>query len=109
MKIWDMHSVQTNGAIKGTYDGEADVNGLVLSEKAYLLALRDYRPAELVRLVAREGPELAAEELIGHFSSMDALRASGGRGLVAARSWSMAPKVIRSDEAEAPKAMDRRR
>lgn len=109
MKIWEVHSVQTNGAIKGTYDGEADVNGLVLSEKAYLLALRDYRPAELVKLVAKEGPELAAQELIGHFSSSDALKASGGRGLVAARSWSMAPKVVRSDEAEPPKAMDRRR
>jgi hypothetical protein len=102
MKIWDMHSVQTKGAIRGTSDGEADVNGLVLSEKAYLLALRDYRPAQLVQLVAREGPELAAQALIGHFGSLSALNASGGRGLVAARSWSMAPKVIRSDEAEVP-------
>lgn len=107
MKIWEVHSVQTNGAIKGTHDGEADVNGLVLSEKAYLLALRAYRPAQLVQLVAEEGPELAAQALIGHFSSEDALQASGGRGLVAARSWSMAPKVVRSDEAPPPPPRER--
>ena len=109
MKIWEMHSVHTNGAIRGTADGEADVSGLVLSEKAYLLALRDYRPHELVRLVDREGPELAAQELITHYGSYDALQASGGRGLVAARSWSMAPKVVRSDEVAAPQAVGRRR
>lgn len=48
MKIWEVHAMRLEGAIRTTPDGEADVAGLVFSEKGYLLAVRDFRPHELV-------------------------------------------------------------
>ena len=56
MRIWELHGMQCEGAIRSTPDGEADVLGLVFSEKAYLLTLRDYRPHQLVSLVRGAGP-----------------------------------------------------
>jgi hypothetical protein len=97
MKIWELHGRQLNGAIRGTPDGEADVAGLIFSEKAYLLALRDFRPSQLVNMVHNQGPADAARKLIEHFSDAD------GRGLVTTRgmtsSW---PMVKRSDEVSVP-------
>lgn len=109
MKIWEVHGMRLQGAIRSTSDGEADVAGLVLSEKAYLLALRDYRPQDLVQMVDTSGPECAARELVSHYGSDASLQASGGRGLVESRSWSMAPKVVRSDEIEIKQPAMRRR
>ena len=83
MKIWELHAMNLRGAIRTTPDDRADVAGLVFSEKAYLLAVRDFRPAELVNLVEREGPHEAARRLVAHFSSEEVLNACGGRGLVA--------------------------
>ena len=56
MKIWEVHWPWSDGAIRTTADGDADVRGLLLSEKAYLLAMRDFRPAQLVGLVEELGP-----------------------------------------------------
>ncbi|OAI40170.1 hypothetical protein AYO38_06315 [bacterium SCGC AG-212-C10] len=92
MKIWELHGMRLDGAIRTAPDGEADIDGLLLSEKAYLLAIRDFRPAELVRMVQREGPQASANALIAHYG-MDA-----GHTLVTTRGMSGSPRVIRSDE-----------
>ena len=55
-RIWELHAQRLDGAIRSTPDGEANIGGLVLSEKAYLLAMRDHRPEQLVRLVQTRGP-----------------------------------------------------
>jgi hypothetical protein len=98
MKIWELHAMNLGGAIRTTPDDRADVVGLLFSEKAYLLAVRDFRPAELVELVQREGPHEAARRLIAHFSRDAVLSASGGRGLVAAPGFAVDPVICRSDE-----------
>ncbi|HEX6032752.1 MAG TPA: hypothetical protein VFY90_15075 [Tepidiformaceae bacterium] len=98
MKIWELHAMNLRGAIRTTPDDRADVAGLVFSEKAYLLAVRDFRPAELVNLVEREGPHEAARRLVAHFSSEEVLNACGGRGLVAAPGFAVDPVICRSDE-----------
>jgi hypothetical protein len=108
MKIWELHSIRTGGAIQSTSDGEADVQGLVLSEKAYLLAMRDYRPTELVSLVERDGPEGAARTLVQHFAARSCVEANSGRALVEMKSWSARPKVVRNDEPGAQPAQARR-
>lgn len=97
MRIWELHGMRHEGAIRSTPDGEADVLGLVFSEKAYLLALRDYRPDELVNLVRREGPVAAAETLAVHFRDGVVSPAVAGRGLVLSRGQS-GPVLRRSDE-----------
>jgi hypothetical protein len=98
MKIWELHALNLRGAIRTTADDRADVAGLVFSEKAYLLAVRDFRPAELVDLVQREGTHEAARRLIAHFSIEEGPNASGGRGLVAAPGFAVDPVICRSDE-----------
>ncbi len=98
MKLWEIHSLALDSKIRTTPEGAAEVAGLVLSEKAYLLAVRDYRPAQLVELIERHGPVEAAHRLVSHFDSPAALQANGGRGLVAARARSGGPGVYRSDE-----------
>jgi len=98
MKIWELHGMHLRGAIKTTPDGDADVEGLVLSEKAYLLAVRDFRPAELIDMVRQSGPEGAARALLLHYAKDDSFQANGGRGLVAQREISWMPVLKRTDE-----------
>ena len=98
MKIWELHAQTLGGAIRSTHDGRADVCGLLFSEKAYLLAVRDFRPAQLVELVHREGTHEAARRLIAHYSDEDSLNTTGGRGLVAAPGFVVDPVICRSDE-----------
>ena len=101
-KIWELHGMRLNGAIRSTPEGEADVSGLILSEKAYLIAIRDIRPAELVELVRSRGESGAAAHLIEHYAEPEAVAASGGRTLILTRG-SMSPLVVRrSDEAGEP-------
>jgi hypothetical protein len=109
MKIWELHGIRTGGAIQSTPDGEADVQGLVLSEKAYFLAMQAFRPTELVTLVERDGAEGAARALVQHFASRECIEANSGRTLVEGRSWSARPKVVRSDEVDARQEATRRR
>jgi len=99
-KIWELHGLTLGFAIRTTPDGEADIAGLVLSEKAYLLAVRDFRPAQLVSLVREREPGAAAEALIAHYARSESLRASGGRGLISSRG--MGGTVLRrTDEVHA--------
>jgi hypothetical protein len=98
MKIWEVHSMSLGGAIRSAPEDRADVLGLLFSEKAYLLAMRDYRPAQLVELVQREGPHEAARRLIEHYARESSLHATAGRGLVAAPGFAVDPVILRSDE-----------
>lgn len=98
MKIWELHGMQLGGAIRSTPDGDANVDGLVLSEKAYLLAVRDFRPHQLVELVRRHGPDGAAAALIAHYGEGQVNDPLTGRGLRSARSGGTEPMVRRSDE-----------
>ena len=108
MKIWELHGVQLRGEIRSTSEGHADVAGLILSEKAYLLAIRDLRPAALVNLVHTDGPEGAARVLIEHYGQEEALNHSGGRGLVLCRAGAFSgPLVCRADEVRAPQLVAR--
>lgn len=100
-RIWELHSHQLGGAIRTTVMGDADVAGLVLSERAYLLAVRDFRPRQLVDLVREAGPVAAAMQLVAHYGTEEALNASGGRSLVVCRGSDYTPVVRRSDEAPA--------
>jgi hypothetical protein len=103
-RIWELHSQQLDGAIQTTPEGDADVGGLVFSEKAYLLVVRELRPPQLVELVRRDGPQLAAQRLVAHFATPEAVAASGGRALVSGRGMSPGPYIRRSDEVAAPVA-----
>jgi hypothetical protein len=94
-KLWELHGSQLGGAIRTTPEGEADIAGLVLSEKAYLLALRDFRPAQIVRLVREDGPAEAARALIRHY-------ADDARGLALTHGMSGSPTVRRGDELREP-------
>jgi hypothetical protein len=98
MKIWEVHSLNLGGGIRTTHDGEADLDGLILSEKAYLLAVRDFRPAQLVRLVKAEGPLYAAQALIEHYADPESLQSTGGRGLAIDRNSGPDITVRRTDE-----------
>jgi len=98
MKIWELHGLQLNRAIRSTPEGEADVAGLVFSEKAYLLAIRDLRPAELVRLVDEQGATAAAFALVARYRDREVLNATGGRALVAVRGHGPGPMLKRNDE-----------
>ena len=102
MKIWELHSQTTNGAIRTTADGDADVDGLLLSEKAYLLVMRDFRPATLVRLVQDQGAYAAADALVAHFATYTP--DNTGRSLARGRSRMGDPIICRSDEAIAASA-----
>lgn len=98
MKLWELHNQRLDGAIRTTPEGAAEIAGLVLSEKAYLLAVRDFRPGQLVDLIGRHGPLEASSRLVAHYSAPDALQANGGRGLAAGRAKSGGPGLFRSDE-----------
>lgn len=108
MKVWEIHGLRVNGAIRSTPDGDADVDGLVLSEKAYFLVMRDFRPAELVALVHRGGVLDAARVLVDHYDRDEARQATGGRGLVITRSRIGGTGLVRADEQEAVEAVGRR-
>ncbi|MCZ2110354.1 MAG: hypothetical protein LC118_12435 [Dehalococcoidia bacterium] len=108
MKVWELHNLRLEGEIRTTPDGAAEIGGLVLSEKAYLIAVRDFRPDQLIELVARHGPHQAAEALVTHYSSPDARAQSGGRGLIAIRDPNGGPGVYRSDELGEGELMGRR-
>lgn len=97
MKIWELHSQATNGAIRTTADGDADVGGLLFSEKAYLLVMRDFRPAVLVNLVQEQGPFAAADSLVAHFATNTP--DNTGRALTRGRSRMGDPILCRTDEA----------
>ena len=102
LPIWELHGRQLGGAIRTTPEGEADIEGLVLSEKAYLMVFREVRPAALVELVRREGPRGAAAQLLAHFESPEVLAATAGRKLVSARGMAPGPYIRRSDEVFEP-------
>ena len=98
MKIWELHGQRLKGMIRSTADGDADIGGLLLSEKAYLLAVRDFRPTELAELVSRDGPALVARVLIEHYGRPESLNVTGGRGLALARNGASDPILRRTDE-----------
>jgi hypothetical protein len=99
MKIWEVHALQFNGAIRTTADGDADVSGLLLSEKAYLHIVRDFGPGQLVELVREHGIESAREALIRHYGAVEAIASGAGRSLVSGRSRMGDPVLLRTDEA----------
>lgn len=98
-RIWELHAMQLDGAIRTTVEGEAEIDGLVLSERAYFLAVRDFRPAQLVALVHDEGPLGAAQRLIAHFETAESREQSAGRTLVITRGPSGGLHLCRNDEA----------
>lgn len=107
MKIWELHALRLGGAIRTTPDGDAEVAGLVLSERAYLLAMRDFRPDQLVAMVRRDGPANVMNWLLEHYGTPESMQAAGGRKLVATRGGrSMAPGPVlrRNDEVREPVA-----
>jgi hypothetical protein len=55
------------GAIRSAPEDRADVLGLLFSEKAYLLAMRDYRPRNSSSSCSARAHE-AARRLIAHYS-----------------------------------------
>lgn len=101
-RIWELHAQRLDGAIRSTPDGEANIGGLVLSEKAYLLAMRDHRPEQLVRLVQNQGPQGALETLVAHYATAASQQQSAGRSLVPTRGPSGGPSLVRSDEVAEP-------
>ncbi|MCC6386733.1 MAG: hypothetical protein IT302_05065 [Dehalococcoidia bacterium] len=107
MKIWEVHGLRLDGAIRSTPDGEADVSGLVFSEKGYLLAVRDFRPHELVAMVRGEGEAATIARLLAHYGSEDSVTAAGGRKLVAVRGGSMAPGPVLRRNDEVPEMVGR--
>jgi len=100
MKIWEIHAMQFRGAIRTSADGDAEIGGLRLSEKGYLLAVRDYRPRGLVQLVEDLGPENAADELLQHYR--EPAPGQPGHGLVVGRSRMGDSVLCRSDEVKVP-------
>ncbi len=100
MKIWEVHAMQSRGRVRTTPEGHCDIDGLLLSEKAYLLAIRDMRPHQLIALVEDLGPENAMSELLTYYASPEPGHL--GRSLVAGRSRLGDPIVLRSDEVRLP-------
>ncbi|MCL6644695.1 MAG: hypothetical protein K6U88_06910 [Dehalococcoidia bacterium] len=96
MKIWEVHASLGHGPFRTTPDGDADVGGLLLSEKAYLLVMRALRPQELTALVVAEGPAGAAERLLVQFAGFDA--DGTGRTLTLGRTRLGEPILRRNDE-----------
>ena len=76
MKLWELHTLHTNGPIRTTPGGEAESAGLILSEKAYLPVVSDFRPAQ-----------------VGEF-----VHARGECGLVLSRSRLGDRRLVRADE-----------
>lgn len=108
MKIWEVHALQFKGAIRTTADGDADILGLLLSEKAYLHIVRDFRPGQLVELVREQGVEFAREALIRHYLDPQAVAIAAGRSLIQGHSRLGDPILLRSDEAPAAVAVPSR-
>ncbi|MGE5594449.1 MAG: hypothetical protein ACM3S1_00275 [Hyphomicrobiales bacterium] len=104
-RIWELHGMQLQGAIRSTPDGEADIDGLVLSEKAYLLAIRDFRPQHLLAMVREHGPLGACEQLVAHYGSADSQQLHAGRTLVTGRGLSPGPYLVRNDEVGDPASL----
>jgi hypothetical protein len=100
MKIWEVHAMQSGSRVRTSFEGHCEIDGLLLSEKAYLLAIRDMRPAQLFRLVDELGPENAASELLNYYHSPEP--GQPGHGLTAGRSRLGDPLLLRSDEARLP-------
>jgi hypothetical protein len=100
MKIWEVHAMQSGGRIRTTSEGHCEIDGLLLSEKAYLLAIRDMRPAQLYALVEDLGPENALAELLDYYTSPEAGHL--GRSLIRGRSRLGDPILLRSDEMRLP-------
>ncbi|WP_322818255.1 hypothetical protein [Tepidiforma sp.] len=97
MKIWEVHANLGLGPIRTTPDGDADVAGLLLSERAYLLVMRQMRPQELVDLVERVGAEAAMEALLERFAGQEL--DGTGRGLAVGRTRLGELVLRRNDEA----------
>jgi hypothetical protein len=100
MKIWEVHAMHAGGRIRTTAEGHCEIDGLLLSEKAYLLAIRDIRPARLFQLVDDLGPQNAAAELLNYYRSPEP--GQPGHSLLPGRSRLGDPLLVRSDEARLP-------
>jgi len=100
MKIWEVHALQSGGRVRTTAEGHCDIDGLLISEKAYLLAIRDMRPAHLFQLVEDLGAQNAASELLNYYHSPEPGHL--GWSLAVGRSRLGDPLLLRSDEVRAP-------
>jgi hypothetical protein len=100
MKIWEVHAMHSGGRIRTTAEGHCEIDGLLLSEKAYLLAIRDIRPSQLFALVDDLGPQNAASELMNYYGSPSP--GQPGHSLQAGRSRLGDPLLMRSDEVRLP-------
>lgn len=100
MKIWEVHAINSRGRVRTTPEGHCDIDGLLLSEKAYLVAMRDMRPNQLIAMVDELGVENAMAELLNYYASPEPGHL--GRSLVAGRSRLGDPMILRSDEARLP-------
>ena len=100
MKIWEVHAMHSGGRIRTTAEGHCEIDGLLLSEKAYLLAIRDMRPAYLFQLVDELGPQNAASELLNYYRSPEP--GHPGHALLTGRSRLGDPLLMRSDEVRLP-------
>ena len=100
MKIWEVHAMHSGRRVRTTGEGHCEIDGLLLSEKAYLLAIRDMRPAQLLDLVEELGPENAASELLNYYREPEP--GHPGHGLSTGRSRLGDPLLVRSDEARLP-------
>ena len=100
MKIWEVHTMHSGARVRTTAEGNCDIDGLLLSEKAYLLAIRDMRPGQLITLVEDIGAQNAAAELVTYYHSPEPGHL--GRALVAGRSRMGEPILLRSDEVRLP-------
>ncbi len=100
MKIWEVHAMHTGGRVRTTADGHCEIDGLLLSERAYLLAVRDIRPAQLLRLVEELGAEEATEQLLAYYTSP--APGQPGQSLASGRSRLGDPMLLRSDEVRVP-------
>lgn len=100
MKIWEVHAMNSAGRVRTTAEGHCDIDGLLLSERAYLLAIRDMRPAHLFQLVEDLGPQNAASELLNYYTSPEPGHL--GRALASGRSRLGDPLLLRSDEVRLP-------
>ena len=108
MKVWELHGIGVGGSIRTTPDGDADIGGLILTEKAYLLAVREFRPNQIIRMVETLGAHGAAEHLVTHFGAPSAIQASSGRCLAMTRASVGGIRLVRDDEPAAAEAIGRR-
>jgi hypothetical protein len=100
MKIWEVHAMNSNGRIRTTAEGNCEIDGLLFSEKGYLLAIRDMRPAQLFQFIDEIGPENAAAELLNYYTSPEPGHL--GQALAAGRSRLGDRVLMRSDEVRTP-------